>query len=613
VLAVAFAVLVTSPLYTLRIAVDDASGMPAVPSNVLGLISIIWWLLATTVGLKYLHLLARPAVGGICRRHGPAHVVAKSRTSIGPLHLQTALALAGLTLLIGDAFIVPVISLTSVAQACLGAGIAAEQTLLPMILFALLGLLIIQICRPLLLEVLCGLVICLWLLITGGLGLASILETPQILRALDPRLALQFLFNNGMDGLSSLSTLALCIFGAELILNRTLPLKAPKLQLIWYGVVFPLLGASYLGQGAALLRAEEAASQPFFAQIPQSASGPLAILALGAALATSACTLAAMVNFLTQPCTVESSEPATWSPMQQFAVRGVPIALLALGCLACIGLAGGPSGLIDTFGLAMSATMAISSILLIWSSWTQWANRIAGMAFLAVELAFVIGGLAKLSVAAWVPVGLGLVAVVLGKCWAAGHRVVRRAHEDAGLKLDSILQCIEFHPPRWVAGCAVYMMPPGEHAPAALVQQLRHLGALHEKVLLVTLSQRQHTASKVRVAQLGSGFVRVFVEVPGDEPIELPHRLMDENIQQSIGGFNPMEALYFLHDGPAPGLYNVSHKWRWLLRLLQRWKALERPCARRLGIAPGLINHSGKANRRQATSGTRDQETSMAE
>ena len=102
----------TSPIYALREALNAATGgAPAVPEQVLGVLSLIFWALTIIVTIKYIAFVLRADNKG---EGGILSLVAMVRGSLpGRPGWILGLGIVGAALFLGDAVITPAISVLS--------------------------------------------------------------------------------------------------------------------------------------------------------------------------------------------------------------------------------------------------------------------------------------------------------------------------------------------------------------------------------------------------------------------------------------------------------------------------------------------------------------------
>src|ERR1700710_2516966 len=89
-LGIVFGDIGTSPLYALRECFSGLHGIPVTPSNVLGVLSLIFWSLIITVSIKYVLFVMRADNGG---EGGILALVALVRSKTGASGHRTLVAI----------------------------------------------------------------------------------------------------------------------------------------------------------------------------------------------------------------------------------------------------------------------------------------------------------------------------------------------------------------------------------------------------------------------------------------------------------------------------------------------------------------------------------------
>jgi KUP system potassium uptake protein len=436
-LGVVFGDIGTSPLYTINACFTTAHVEPTI-ENVLGIISLLLWTLAFVVCVKYVGVLMRvdhDGEGGILA----LLALASPSKSFGvPLRLGwlTLVVVAGAAMLFGDGIITPAISVISAVE---GIGVvtkAAQPFIVPASAAILAALFLIQSRGAEKVGRLFGPVMVLWFLAIGVAGFFAIVREPRILYALDPRHAVHFVAHHGVLGFLVFGAIVLAVTGVEALYADMSHFGRAPITVAWYGLVFPTLILSYLGQGAVLLSDRSAFAAPFFALAPGPFLIPMVILATLAtviasqALISGAFTLteqAINLNLWPRMTVLHTSS----SQRGQVYVPAVNAAL-GIGCIALVFMFRSSNNLAAAYGLAVSATMLATSITFfdVVSNVLKW-KRIVSVpliaAFLLVDGAFFLSGLPKIPEGAWVPLLISAVVMLTSITWLQGRRCVAKA------------------------------------------------------------------------------------------------------------------------------------------------------------------------------------------
>ncbi|MEH0152964.1 KUP/HAK/KT family potassium transporter, partial [Limibacter armeniacum] len=246
----------TSPLYAFRECFNGKHATTLNPDNVMGILSLIFWLLILIVSVKYLFVVLK------ADHHGEGGVLAlmqSALTSLGDKRLgKTFILLIGLfgaALLYGDGLLTPAISVLSAVEGLKVINPAFENLAPPLTTLILVVLFLGQQFGTAKVGMLFGPVMLLWFSILGVLGVVHILKYPDILVALNPVLAIKFLSVEGFESLYVLGAVFLVVTGGEALYADLGHFGKKAIRQAWFFVVLPGLVLNYFGQGALLIRA----------------------------------------------------------------------------------------------------------------------------------------------------------------------------------------------------------------------------------------------------------------------------------------------------------------------------------------------------------------------
>src|ERR1700678_221037 len=212
-LGVVFGDLGTSPLYTLQTVVQ-AMGGQFTPQTALGVLSLIFWTLIVTISIKYCLFVMRAhnrGEGGILALMS---LIGANGFTRGVKAL-TGMGLLGAALIYADGVITPAISVLSAVEGVNVATDTLKPFVMPMAVAILIGLFTWQRFGTQSIGRAFGPVMLLWFIVIAILGLFAIARHPQVLAALDPRRAVEFMTHSGSRSFLVLGGAFLCITGAE--------------------------------------------------------------------------------------------------------------------------------------------------------------------------------------------------------------------------------------------------------------------------------------------------------------------------------------------------------------------------------------------------------------
>ena len=358
----------TSPLYTMKEVFSEEHGLVLNTPNLLGVVSLIVWGLILIVSLKYVTFILRAdnrGEGGIMALMALAlSSVSKASHWYFPV---TVMGLFGATLFYGDSVITPAISVLSAIEGLEVATPVLKPYVVPLTVAILVGLYALQSRGTAGIGSWFGPIMLVWFFTLATMGIVNIINTPEVLVALDPWHAIIFLNDNRLIAFIALGAVVLAFTGAEALYADMGHFGAKPIRLAWFLIVFPALALNYLGQGGLLLSNPGAVSNPFFHQLGAWSTYPLVILSTIATVIASQATIsgtfsmtkqAIALGFLPRMKIVHTSA----MHMGQIYIPLVNWLQMTAVLIAVIGF-GSSSNLAAAYGIAVTATMLVTTIL----------------------------------------------------------------------------------------------------------------------------------------------------------------------------------------------------------------------------------------------------------
>jgi len=525
-IGVVFGDIGTSPLYAFQECVSERGVPAAQPANVLGVLSLIFWALMMVVTIKYLAFLMRAdnrGEGGIFALLAlvpPS--VRKNGQAIGWI---TLLVVAGAALLFGDGIITPAISVLSALEGLEVATPVLHDAIVPLTCIVLLGLFAIQSRGTGKVGAIFGPVMIVWFVSIGVLGLVQIAKYPAVLFALSPTHAISFFAHHGWKGFVLLGSVVLAVTGGEALYADMGHFGRSPIRIAWLGLVLPSLVFCYFGQGALLLQDPSKADQPFYGLVPHGlGTWALVGIAAPATVIASQALISGVFSLAHQGVQlglfprVEVRHTSGESEGQIY-VPGLNWAL-ALACLALVLGFKKSSALAAAYGLAVSGTMAVTSIVYFEVARKTWKWPLGKalpvlILFLSFDLPFLGANLLKFKEGGYLPVLVGALFFAAMYVWRRGRMLLGEYNATQSPDLNDFLTRLKAgewsHVPR-VPGTAVFLTTLVNTAPPILLRHMKRVRALPERVVLLTLTT-EHAPSvpetnRVMVKDLGQGFVQ---------------------------------------------------------------------------------------------------------
>jgi KUP system potassium uptake protein len=583
-----------------------------IPSNVYGVLSLIVWSLIIIVSIKYIVFIMRAdnnGEGGILALL--ALILQKQRRDADTLRRKMiiALGLIGAALLYGDGVITPAISVLSAVEGLEVVAPSSAGLVIPITIAILLVLFFYQDKGTAKVGRIFGPVMVVWFVTIGVLGIREIRLAPEILAALNPWYGLRFFVDHGASGFVLLGAVVLAVTGAEALYADMGHFGKRPIRLAWSALVLPCLLLNYFGQGALILRDPSAAVNPFYLLAPRAMLYPMIALATIAAIIASQALISGAFS-LTQQAVQLGYSPrvqiihTSQQDTGQIFVPEVNRAL-ALGCIFVVLYFRSSSALGAAYGIAVTGTMAITTILfyvLARSHW-QWSIWRAGALtafFLIIDLAFFGANLLKIMQGGWVPLAIGLGIFVLMTTWQRGRLIVRNLLVDASIPLDALLKDLgddnpdkRFKPAR-VPGTAVFLTSESKDAPLVLLHHLKHNKVLHENVVLLSILVAQvpevPITERVEVTCFPHNFSRVKAKYGFMQTPNVPEVLALATERGIIA--KPAETTYYLgRENLIPSGTKPIASWRKHLFIFMQRNA--RPATEFFGIPPNRVVELG--------------------
>ena len=513
----------TSPLYTLKEVFSENGAVELTEAGILGTVSSIFWALMIVVTLKYVILVLRADNRG---EGGIMALLTMALSSIGRGSKYRTMLLAlgtfGATLFLGESIITPAISVLSAVEGLELVAPALKRFVMPISITVIVLLFLMQKRGTALVGKLFGPIILLWFATLGGAGLVQIVETPRILLALNPLVALSFLIELGPGVFIALGAIVLALTGAEALYADMGHFGRKAIRISWVGVVLPGLALNYMGQGALLLAQPEAVANPFFFLFPGKMLLPAVVLATMATVIASQAVIsgaysiaqqAVHLGMLPRMHIVHTSS----SQAGQIYIPAINWILLLAVIVVCISF-GSSSALAGAYGIAVTGTMLITTLLtfvVVRRKWHYplWLALAATGFFFVVDAVLLVSTSFKFLQGGWFPVTLGLSLFGVMWTWKQGRALLLQHMGKDDPTLLDFVNTLHYSPFPRAARTAVYMVANPKPVPRAVLHNLKHNLTLHEKNLVVTVLFADipyvEQEQRVEVEPLGEGFWQV--------------------------------------------------------------------------------------------------------
>jgi KUP system potassium uptake protein len=516
----------TSPLYTVKEVFLPATGVALTPENLIGAVSAIFWALMLIVTLKYVILILRAdnrGEGGALALTALAANAVKHKPRLR--HFLLLLGLFGATLFYGDSVITPAISVLGAVEGLEVVTPLLQPYVVPIALAVLVLLFFMQRWGTNFVGKFFGPIIVVWFLILGLTGIEQIVQTPEILAAMNPLHGINFLLDRGPFVLAAVGAIVLALTGAEALYADMGHFGRKPIQIAWMGLVMPSLALHYMGQGALLMHDATAIENPFFRMFSEEWLIPAVLLATVAAIIASQAVIsgaysmtkqAILLGFLPRMDIKYTSE----QEVGQIYMPGVNWILLAGVVLAVLAFRSS-SALAGAYGIAVTLTMVITTIMtffVVHDAWKMPKPLAMGatLFFLSIDSFLFAGCIIKFFDGGWLPLAMGLTLYLVMTTWSRGRELVVDTIRRDGLDLNTFIEHIDSGHTHLAKRTAIYAVANPETVPQALLHNMKHNQVLHEKNIILTVEFDNvpwvSDKHRVRVERLSEHFWQVWVK-----------------------------------------------------------------------------------------------------
>jgi KUP system potassium uptake protein len=428
---------------------------------------------------------------------------------------------------------------------------------LPVSMAVLIGLFAVQRYGTGLVGKMFGPVIILWFGVLALTGILQIIQQPAILAALNPLHAFAFLRSQGWHMFVAFGAIVLAFTGAEALYADMGHFGKRPIQLAWMGLVLPALTINYMGQGALLMRDPAALENPFYRLFPQTWLIPAVVLATLATVIASQAVISGAYSMTKQAIQLGllprmQVQHTSAREAGQIYMPEVNWLLLVSVLLAVVGF-GSSSALASAYGIAVTVTMLITTVLTFFVIRDGWGYPLpvavaATGVFLAFDLLLVVSCSLKFWEGGWFPLVLGVAIFTIMATWRRGRELLIENIRRDDPELLPFITALAADRVQRAPRTAVYAVANPDTVPQALMHNLKHNQVLHERNLILTVVFHDVPwipfEERVQVTPLVPGFWKVQVNYGFINTPDIPKAL---ELCASHGlPINLFETSYFL-------------------------------------------------------------------
>lgn len=419
----------TSPLYTLKAIFNAVVKAPdpqvITPDIVLGALSCIIWTLTLQTTIKYVAITLRAdnkGEGGIFSLYSLVRKNAK---------WLVIPAVVGGCALLADGIITPSITVTSAIE-----GLQLKfptVSVIPIVLAIITGLFVIQQFGTNMVGKLFGPIMFLWFGALGLLGLLFVVQDFSIFKALSPYYAFELLVNNP-KALLILGGVFLCTTGAEALYSDMGHCGRSNIRISWIFVKAMLI-LNYLGQGVWILHHGnyDPSLNPFFEIVPASYLLFMVALATVAAVIASQAMITGSFTLISEAVRLNLWPKVRINyPSNQKGQIYVPSInwILWAGCIVIVLIFKNSGAMEGAYGLAINLTFLSTTILIAaYMKRKKVPVYVIGIflaIYMALEMTFLVGNMAKFLHGGWVTVLIGSALFTVMWSWYVARKIKNR-------------------------------------------------------------------------------------------------------------------------------------------------------------------------------------------
>lgn len=412
----------TSPLYVMKAIVSVNQDFNA--DYIIGAVSCVIWTLTLQTTVKYVLL----ALNADNKGEGGILALFSLLRNLSHKWLYIVAAI-GAAALIADGVITPAITVTSAIE---GLNIVAPDIpVIPIVIVIIAFIFMMQQIGTGKIGRFFGPFMLLWFLMLGTFGIMNIPEAYSILKAFNPWYAIKLLID--FPGwFFILGAVFLCTTGAEALYSDLGHCGRKNITVSWIFVKIMLI-LNYLGQGAWLIANAETSiitQNPFYSILPHEFTVFGVIMSTGAAIIASQALLSGSFTIFSEAISLDFWQKLKIKyPSLEKGQLYIPAVnwTLFIACLITVVMFKDSGHMEAAYGLAITITMLMTTILLTFWMKSRGVNAILCVGFLAIfatiEGIFLIANIFKFTHGGWFSLLIAGVVAAIMIIWRNSSRV----------------------------------------------------------------------------------------------------------------------------------------------------------------------------------------------
>ena len=533
----------TSPIYTLTVIFTLTA--PTI-QNVMGVLSLIFWALIILVTVEYSWLamsLSTKGEGGIIvLKEILASKIKKGRRSLFAVYL----GYLGVSLLMGDGVITPAITILSAVEGLKlvpGFGTITLNTILLITCIITILLFAFQHKGSDKVSASFGPIMILWFISLFLSGMFYILKIPNVLTAISPHYAIDFMIHNGLPGFFILSEVILCATGGEALYADMGHLGAKPIRQAWY-LVFVALVINYFGQGA-YLTIHGKSDYILFEMVHKVSDFlyiPFIILAVFASIIASQAMISAVMSLVYQGITTRifplMKIKYTSTHLKSQIYIGAVNWMLLVAVIVMILFFKKSENLAAAYGFAVTATMTISAMFMIWIFKLSKIKikYYAALFVLVVDLLFLYAVFSKIPHGGYWSIIIASIPFFVIMLWTIGNKNLQVAFRS--LSIDIFLESYNqiYKLGNNIKGTALFLTKNLEKVPPYIVHCMLRTNIMYEENIFISISTSDYPygINVTKVEEIAPGLKGLIISCGYMEFVDIASIIKSAGINEKV-------------------------------------------------------------------------------
>ncbi|MCL5028970.1 MAG: KUP/HAK/KT family potassium transporter [Bacteroidetes bacterium] len=484
----------TSPIYTLTVVYTLT---PPTYENIIGILSLIFWTLVMLVTVEYAWLAMSLSIKGEGGIIVLKEILTSSVKTGRKAAFATFLGFVGVSLLMGDGVITPAISILSAVEGLElipGIGHISITTVIIITCIITIFLFLFQYKGSDKVSFTFGPIMLIWFSVLLITGLYYIFESVDVIKAISPYYAVNFMLKNGITGILVLSEVILCATGGEALYADMGHLGSKPIRHAWYFVFFALV-INYFGQGAFLIKhhVNNIVLFSMFKSISEVLYIPMLILTLLATIIASQAMISAVMSLIYQGITTRvfplMKIKYTSAQLKSQIYIGSVNWILMIAVIFMVLVFQKSGNLAAAYGFAVTATMTISATFMIWifKIKKNKAKMLIAVIVSMVDFLFLIAVFNKLPHGGYWSIIIAAIPFIVIQLWTNGGNAMHKSFRPLAIDIFNESYNQIYQQGNVLKGTALYFTRSLEEVPPYIVHCMIRCNIIYEKNILISI------------------------------------------------------------------------------------------------------------------------------